>query len=573
MKKRVLSLLLAGVMTASLTACGGKLEQEAKDAIEAVLDAATEEETEAEQDEEEPVSESEEEMEIEEPDSFSGGIPQLCTWEKSWYETADDGTLLLKGSLAVPILTTDSADLFPELASALVADAEDQRDTFSDSMDQYLDSAKTDYADMPERFGDGNMYYSSETSVLMQRVDEAVTSYYSSFYDFTGGAHGMYGQTGYTYDNRTGEKLLLTDVFSDTSGLAGILKEELTAAYPDTAFDDLDNALSSYDVALTEAAPDADNEDGYHYPYNWALTPKGVDFYFGPYSLASYADGAQEVTLSYDTYADIMNPGYLPDSSKSSMVSFRNFLGGYDLSGDGTPERIDISFGYSDDYSAIESIYLTVGDKDSDSFDYYAETGDADVTGYYIETPDGKQVVYLLANEMNDYQTLYVFDVTGGTPVKVGDQGYKRSVFDYDDDGYCEILLTDPDRMPLCSGFDFLASFTAFRYYYVGADGMPESDDTYYYVLSDASQGNLVAKTDLECQIVSSDDSAVLSGDTAVIKKGESFSIYRTDGETALDVWTPDGTLGRLTITDPGYPCEINGMVDTDCVEETMYAG
>lgn len=572
MKKRVLSVLLAGAMIFSMTACG-PAAQTPEPVSEAIQDPVEEEPVEEVEAQETEV-ETEEEAEAAEPATHHDGTPEICVWKKSWYETADDGTLLVKGSIGVPILTTDSADHFPELANALVQDAEDQRDAFSKSIVDYIAQAKSDYADSPDRFGDDGMYYSSEATVLMQRADNAVVSYFSSGSDFSGGAHGMYGLTGYSYDTQTGEKLMLTDVLTDTSGLNDILNDLLTVAYPDVQFDDLDEALASYDVAVDDVTPDADNDSGYHYPYDWALSANGIEFYFGPYALASYAEGAQQVTLSYSEYADIVNPDYVPDGSASYMVSFENSLGGYDIDGDESADEIDICFGYTDDYSTIENIYLMAGDNSSDSFDYFANPGDADVTGYYVVTSDGKKLVYLVANTESDYQTLYGFDLTSGSPVKLDEQEYKRSVFDYDaDGGYCEMLLVDPDRMPLCSEFDLLASFTGLRYYHVGSDGMPASDDTYYYVVLDASQGELVAKTDLECQIVSSDDSATLSGESGVIKKGETFRIYRTDGESALDVWMPDGNLGRLTITKVGYPCEINGMVDTDCVEETMYAG
>lgn len=577
MKKRIFCLLLAGVMAASVSACGQKAETPVNTAAEAAEEAVKEEPLEAAEDpEEEPEAETETEPAATE-ETVSGaakGAPILCTVTKSYYETAEDGTLLLQGHCSVPELAGDSAELYPELAAALEKDGEKFLSDFSASVNESIEMAKSDYQSAPERFGEGNLHYASESDVLVQRVDDKVTSYFASGYDFTGGAHGMYGQTGYTYDNLTGERLLLTDVLSDTSGLAGILKEELEAAYSDVEFDDLEGALAAYDVSITEEAPDADSELGYHFPYNWALSGEGVEFYFEPYSLAAYAAGDQKITLSYEKYADIMKPDYLPTKGSPYMVSFKNYLSGLDVNGDGEKDEVSVEFGYSDDYMTIETISLMVGEKSAESFPYVVDAGDADVTGYYIVTGDGKRYVYLLANEMNDYQELFVFDLSGDSPVSVAAETYHRSVFDYREDGaFAELLLSDPENLPLCSNFDFLSSFTAFRYYHPGADGKPVSDDTYYYVLTDAAQEALVAKTDLECRLLSPDGAMEETGETAVIKKGDTFSAFRTDGETALDVTLSDGRIGRLTITDNGHPCEINAIKDTDCVETTWYAG
>ena len=104
----------------------------------------------------------------------------------------------------------------------------------------------------------------------------------------------------------------------------------------------------------------------------------------------------------------------------------------------------------------------------------------------------------------------------------------------------------------------------------MGPDGMPQSSDPWFQVLSSTPPEPLRAKTDLDCQIVDEDGNR--SGED-VIPAGDTFEICRTDGETFLDVRLTDGRIARLKVTSSGYPCEINGLVDQEVVEQTWYAG
>ncbi len=479
MKKRIWSLTLAGVMLISLGACGRQEQAatETKSPAEATEEAEPER-IEAEEPEETEIKETE--TETEEVRATSGRIPELCAWKKSYYETADDGTLLMKGGSEVPILTADSSEDYPDLAAGMLKEAEKSRATFEEDLANAVDGAKEWYADSPDAFE--GMYYTSYLSVLPERVDAKVTSYYLSYSDYTGGAHGMYGQEGHTFDNETGASLSLSDVLSDASGVQSAVKEELLLAYPDQEmFDDLDEALSYYDVAITETTPSDDNELGYHYPYNWTLTESGIEFYFGPYALAAYAAGAQTVTLTYEDYADIIRPEYLPEGQRDRLVTFYGGLTGLDLTGDGERDSLWVNYDYGEDYETIEGVGISLNEEISESFTDVSEYDSDNARGYYLETTDGKKYVYLVLDGMNDYEGLFAFDLSDGTPRKLGSQVYSRSTFDFSDDGsYSEMLLVDPDRMCFCSRFDFLSSFNAFRYYHPGADGMPESTEPYY---------------------------------------------------------------------------------------------
>ncbi len=574
-KKGLALLTAAGLMATGLSGCG-LLQRVASAAKEAAAEAATEASGVIRQDnDQEETTAPDESVSPDEtaamPKRNVSNRPALDMLFTNAFETTDDyQATLLTGKVVCPVLAPESAEMYPALAASLNAYTQQELKTFNDTVKEYLDEAKQEYQDDPDRFADG-MYYSTESSTQTQRVDEQVVSFFNSFSDFTGGAHGMYGKKGETFDTQTGEKLMLTDVFSDLSGLNEAIKTELLANYDPEMFDDLDTALSLYDVSVSEATATADNDMGYVYPYNWALTPNGAAFYFGPYALAAYAAGDQMVTLSYDRYGDLYKPDYLPSDNTGFMIPFDWSLTGYDINGDGKPNTITLDYDYDKNYEARLALRITVDGMGSAATDEGLFGTDYDVTGYYVRTADGRQYVYATENMESDYQDWYVFDLNGSEIKLSGTTWFVRTV-DQDADGnLTERMLTDPDNMLLGRKFDFLSSFVAVKDYHAGADGIPVSDDPYFVVYTDCAQEPLVAKTELEYTML--DENGDETKGKGVINPGDTFAVYRTDGESVLDVVLSDGSLGRLILTDTDYPCKINGITDEDCVEQLWYAG
>ena len=570
-KKGLALLMAAGVLSTGLTGCGQFLRSAAS-AVKEAAEATTETETPV-------ITRQNTEKEAapapaETPAKPAGTVsnrPALEMVFTNAYETSDDyGTTLLTGKCSSPVLAPESAKQYPELAAALNAYTQNELNSFRDTVADYKEQAQQELKDNPERFADG-MYYSTESGVQTERVDDKVVSFFNTFSDFTGGAHGMYGKQGETYDTKTGEKLMLSDVLSDLSGLNEAIKTELLANYDPEMFDDLDNALSYYDVSVSETTATADNDMGYVYPYNWALTPNGVAFYFGPYALAAYAAGDQLVTLPYDRYADLYKPDYLPSDNTGFMIPFDWSLNGYDINGDGKENMITLDYDYDENYEARLALRISVDGMGSAATEEGLFGTDYDVTGYYVRTADGRQYIFATENMESDYQDWYIFDLNGSDVKLAGTTYFVRGVNQDADGNLTERMLTDPDHMLLGTKFDLLSSFVGVKEYHPGADGVPVSDDPYYVVYTDCAQEPLVAKTQLAYVVL--DGSGNEAGETGEINPGETFAAYRTDGENFLDVVLSDGSLGRLTITDKGYPCRINGIEDKDCVEQLWYAG
>lgn len=571
--KKGLALLTIGALTASsLTGCG-LLQGVASAVKEAVEETEAESETPA--DTEETGGNTETPQTAEETPApttqTSSDAPMLAKRFTVAYESAPDyGACLVTGRCESPVLADISEEQYPALAAALEAYTEQEIKNYDENITSLKEQAEMEYQENPERFKDG-MYYTSDLTVLPQRVDDKVVSFFSSASDFTGGAHGMYGLSGKTFDTQTGEELVLTDVLSDLSNLTELIKGELLANYDPELFDDLDEALSCYDVAVTEVTATADNDLGYVYPYNWALTPNGVAFYFGPYALAPYAAGDQMVTLSYEAYPDLFKPDYLPGENAGCMIPFTWELTGCDIDGDGKPNTITMDYDYDENYEERLALRITVDGMGSAATEEGAFSTDYDVMGYYARTADGRQYVYVTEDMESDYQQWYVFDLNGAEVKASGTTGFVRAVREEEDQNLTELMLTDPDHMILGNKFDFLCSFVAVREYAPGKDGMPVPDDPYFYVYNNCAQEPLVAKTTLGYTVLDQNGNA--TGEKGEISPGDTFTVVRTDGESVLDVVLSDGSLVRLTITDAASPCKIDGITDEDCVEQLWYAG
>ena len=121
-----------------------------------------------------------------------------------------------------------------------------------------------------------------------QRTSGGIVSFETVDYMYSGGAHGMYGVNGKTFDTQTGEELTLSSLSGEPEAFRdacvtemvrqGLLMENLWFR---TA-DELRPAMEAI----------ADRE-------SWYLTDTGVVFHSSPYELAPYSEGALEFLVSY----------------------------------------------------------------------------------------------------------------------------------------------------------------------------------------------------------------------------------------------------------------------------------
>jgi hypothetical protein len=114
-------------------------------------------------------------------------------------------------------------------------------------------------------------------------------------YVYSGGAHGNTVARPLTFDLRTGQPIVLRDLFRSTSAyldtLATLATDRLSEERGETDWL-FDGAIPPIPSAFTA----------------FALRPDSLLLYFPPYSIAAYAFGPSEVRLAYDELGGVLDP-------------------------------------------------------------------------------------------------------------------------------------------------------------------------------------------------------------------------------------------------------------------------
>lgn len=109
-------------------------------------------------------------------------------------------------------------------------------------------------------------------------------------YSYTGGAHGMPYRIAYYFDLSTGEQLFLEDIIADEVEFKSIVVEklkELIESDPEGFWEDALTIVEGYELSQ----------------FTTYLNYDELCVYFGPYELASYADGFISISISLEDYA------------------------------------------------------------------------------------------------------------------------------------------------------------------------------------------------------------------------------------------------------------------------------
>lgn len=577
MKKRICLLIFA--MAFLLSACGGSVNVN----INAPDDSAKE----ADKDEvPEEVAEKTETAPESEPQTEQGEKPVYKVVSKyfsAMYEGNEkedgegnplEGREVFDGLAQAIMVAEESKDAYPELYKTLNEDSITSLNAASSDADGVIAQAQEDASNSKKDNRPFIGPYSDYLRVSVRRADSKVLSYCTDYSGFTGGAHGMYGRSGYTYDVRTGKKLSITDVVKLTEDdLIPVLKEKLLALNDEDVYDDLDENLKNY--KLDSETEYDDEAGGFTFGYKWYLDNDGMHFYFGPYEIAPYAAGDFDVVIAYDELPGDVNEEYLPDENAGYIVNCD-----IPMTGSTWDDKSDTSlhFVYETDESEEDydngyectALTLKKGDKSATAEEeYFTYNYDKNfLKQYKVVTKDGKEYIYVCALSYNDYTDVMVFDINDND-IKLAGVFTCHLVYDTSDpDYYGEFIPTDPENMYFGQVGNLFGTYTCYGRHVVGDDGMPEPADSVYKI----SWGSEEAKSLKSINVTMLDDKYNEQGEET-IDAGEHFLPIRTDNSSFVDCRLDDGRLVRLKITKTDYPVQIDGEDVDDLFEGLVYAG
>lgn len=429
---------------------------------------------------------------------------------------------------------------------ALTAAVEKYNTTHVDASQSYLDELETWARDEYKEYGPDMFMgpYVAESDMYIRRADNQVLSVAESCFAYAGGAHGNTYYTSVNFDVQTGEEISLESVITDMDSLPAILAIEIQDKYKDLTFwsDDLSTLLQEY---ITPSDPQ------YAPFFTWTLDYQGVTFYFSDYELGAYADGRQEVMVTYSEYPYILNSKYFENVDDNYVVELLDNWNGsdMDLNGDGATDYVTVNKNYSVDTDMCESFSVTVNDNTFTHNLYYY-----DLDTYFVKAGD-KNYLYVQHIAESDFQSVSVFEITERSVEYMGD--FSNTVNHF----------TNSKNFKVSKRMDLLSTYFGVVDCTIGEDGLPVETGSVYSILGEVILTSTVV---IPAELV--DEKGNLSETTVEFPAGTDFQLIATDGATYVDVLASDGQRCRFFTTED-WPVTVNGMNAESSFEMLWYAG
>lgn len=173
---------------------------------------------------------------------------------------------------------------------------ENKASTIEEAMESFGDG----YRDLIKSFPDETAAWEARIEGLVLHESSSVLSISLDAYIYTGGAHGYSGRRYLNFDVGQAQELSQDALFSNRSAFGKIAE---------TAF------RKAKDIPMGSAINSTGfmfEENRFHLPENIGFTPEGVVLHYNPYEVASYADGAIEITIPYKQAAPFISKRLRP---------------------------------------------------------------------------------------------------------------------------------------------------------------------------------------------------------------------------------------------------------------------
>lgn len=437
------------------------------------------------------------------------------------------------------------------------------QEIYDDQMAEYTE-AKDDWMEIWENGGEDTYAknLTIEGSIDFFRTDEKLVSLYYDEYLWLGGAHpSTFGRT-FNADPLTGKILTLRDITADYDGLYERVAEQLSRINEENGL------YEGYEETLNSIFYE-ENSD-YGEPI-FTVSADEVTIYFNMYTLAPYAAGAQQLHFPFAEYGDLFLEEYQKKQKDSAVALEEEERIRIDPDGDGTEKEFFYRADRDEDGYAASFIisydgqeYITAGLEGAE--DYISSYQSF---GYVIHREDGRYFLYLQNFGEGDQACLQVLELTGDGPVFVGAEGLSMN-------GQ-ERAEMDPDSFFMSSRFDILGTYSAFKNFHMGENGMPETEDELWTITAAYTDWKmeLTSTVDLELPVREKGTERG-TGQTEKIPAGTVFILVKTDGINYVEAAIPDGRICEFTLETPkddAWIWKLNGADIEECFTYIPYAG
>lgn len=185
------------------------------------------------------------------------------------------------------------------IADSMAISPQEAKGMSGRSIEFLADNFLEDYGGFRKEFG-SDLPYQFELTGSVPLNRRGLLTVEISWEAYTGGAHGMHHTEYLVFDMVTGRRLQPADIF-----IAGF----------ETRLDQLIEAKFRQEKGLSkterlEGEKGGLFENSIRHNGNFALTDKGITFFFNEYEIAAYAFGPAVLELSYPELRDILKPAF-----------------------------------------------------------------------------------------------------------------------------------------------------------------------------------------------------------------------------------------------------------------------
>lgn len=462
-------------------------------------------------------------------DSINDKIPQIAIGQKTqnWY-TDDNEVLLLEESYSTVKIVNDG---FENLASSLSRWSEEQ----ITPREELLESAKDHYDTVGEKELFTN-YYSDET-ISIGRIDSNIISLIGVFSEYSGGAHGMYGTAGYTYDVESGQELSLADLLTDEEAFYDAATEYITNAlyeeFGDGLFPDYQKTVEDHWTG--------------EYGITYYLDASGIVIVYNPYDVGPYAMGEAHVTLPYGEFGAYINERYLP--SKGGLVAH-------------VPQNKDISAFLGT--SGMLKIEVVENDDEFNGITLISGTDSHEISecewfkdAYVIRPKEGKSLLAISADYASDDYVTFVYDIADNSLQKCFELNGARITGQN----------LGNDRIELEMHLNVLGTYASDMLYAIEPDGtLTQTEELFQIAPSVGSFHELTLIKELPVTV---------NNENATLPKGSVITITSTNNVDTAYFKSDDGTEGAISYTfnEEEWTHYIDGISEYEYFEMIPYAG
>ncbi len=239
------------------------------------------------------------------------------------YDPAEGQELILDFSYDMPRVIYENDLIVAQEVNEVLATIEE---TFYSGQDYGLKQEFIGYNTMLESAEDNFTYardyqvegmpleFSDALSVKVQRLDENMLSMLYTESNYTGGAHGNYGQFAYSFDMTTGQVLTLDRLSGDYDALADFLVQTMLTL----AEQDADGYYS--ERIVEDFLPAGGREEAFRNLLregSWYFDREGLLFFSSLYELGPYAAGITEFRIPYAQLEGKIEPRFLFPAERS----------------------------------------------------------------------------------------------------------------------------------------------------------------------------------------------------------------------------------------------------------------